>query len=195
MASSKSFPSSLWGSRWRTYRSWSKSRRGLVLEAVCMLGLCRFLVRYVPFRLTAARMLGWFMAETVRTVPPADAAVAADVGWVVERLADHTPWESACLPQAMAAQNMLKRRGIGSTLYLGLNKPGRHRAGHEAHAWLRCGAAVLTGASEMGDFQSVACYAQDAFGVYREPHWPAWLARIWEDPRTRRGPRPYLAPE
>ena len=164
--------------RWRTYRSWSPRRRGLVLEAWCMLGLCRFLVRYVPFHLTAARMLGWFMAETVKTLSPAEAEVAEDVGWTVERMADHTPWQSACLPQAMAAQNMLKRRGIGSTLYLGLNKPGRNQAGREAHAWLRCGVAILTGESEMRDFQSVACYAQDAFGAYREPHWLGWLARI-----------------
>ncbi len=190
MALSKSSPDARWGMRWRTYRSWSRQRRGLVLETLCMLGLCRFLVRYVPFRLTAARMLGWFMAETVRTLPRADAAVAADVGWIVERMADHTPWESACLPQAMAAQNMLKRRGIGSTLYLGLN-----RTGQEAHAWLRCGTAIVTGAREMGDFQSVACYAQDVFGVYREPPWPDWVARLWEEPRTRRRPRPYLAAE
>ena len=195
MALSKSSPNSPWGMRWRTYRSWSKSRRGLVLETFCMLGLCRFLIRYIPFNLMASRMLGWFMAETVKTLPPDAAEVAADVGWVVERMADHTPWESACLPQAMAAQNMLKRRSIGSTLYLGLGKSDRCKTGHEAHAWLRCGTAILTGESEMGDFQSVACYAQDVFGAYREPNWPNWFARIWEDPNIRKEPRPYLAPE
>ncbi len=181
--------------RWRAYRGWPKSRRGLVLEAYCLLGLCRFLIRYVPFRLTAARWLGWFMAETVRSLPPTAAATAADVGWIVERLADHTPWESACLPQAMAAQHMLKRRGIGSTLYLGLARSDRRPTGHEAHAWLRCGEVVVTGEGEMGDFQSVACYAQDALGVYREPNWLKWLTRIWVDPAMHRGSRPYLTPE
>ena len=71
--------------------------------------------------------MGWFMAETLGTVEPDKAKTAADVGWIVERMAEHTPWESACLAQAMAAQNMLKRRGIGSTLYLGLNSPAGTR--------------------------------------------------------------------
>ena len=195
MGSLKSFSSQHWRARWYSYRSWSKSRRGLVLEALCMLGLCRFLVRYVSFNLTASRMLGWFMAETVKTLDSTDAEVARDVGWIVERMADNTLWESACLPQAMAAQNMLKRRGISSTLYLGLNTQGRHRPGQEAHAWLRCGEFILTGESEMGDFQSVACYAQDVFGAYREPIWLDWLAQIWTGPKNRKGPRPYLAPE
>ena len=195
MVSSKSSPNSLWGLRWRTYRSWPRSRRGLVLEAFCLLGICRFLIRYISFNLTASQLMGWFMAETLGTVEPDKAKTAADVGWIVERMAEHTPWESACLAQAMAAQNMLKRRGIGSTLYLGLNSPGRYQSEPEAHAWLRCGSAILTGESEMGDFQSVACYALDEFGAYRAPFWSGWFARRRENSNRSRATRPYLTPE
>lgn len=195
MASSKSSPKFRWARRWRTFRSWPKGRRSLALEAFCLLGICRFLIRYVSFNFVASRLMGWFMAETVKTTCPHQAALAADVGWIVERLSGFTPWESACLAQAMAAQNMLKRRGIGSTLYLGLTNPGRYGSETEAHAWLRSGTAILTGESEMGDFQTVACYALDAFGAYREPFWMGWLALLREKPDTRRTARPYLAPE
>lgn len=187
-----SSPESRWRLRWRTYRSWSRARRRLAPEAVLQLGASRLLVRFVPFRLTA-RGLGWHMAETVTALEPRALVTAGDVGWIVERMADHTPWESVCLPRAMAAQRMLRRRGIPSTLYLGLKPDAEQGLDPSAHAWLRCGDMILTGADEVRDHHPVACYATDPLAALRDPVWWNWLSRLF--PKTPPPPRPYLAPE
>jgi hypothetical protein len=50
-----------------------------------------------------------------------------------------------CLNDALAADVMLCRRGYGSLLRLGVKK-GRDPAGPlEAHAWVECDGAIVTG--------------------------------------------------
>jgi hypothetical protein len=56
----------------------------------------------------------------------------------------YTPWNSNCLVQTIAAKLILQRRGVSSTLYLGV-APDTHEA-LQAHAWLRSGSIILTGA-------------------------------------------------
>lgn len=194
MASSKSSPD-VWRLRWRTFRGWTGPRRRLALEAYGLLGVCRLLILALPFKFLAARLMGWFMAETLTRMPDRAQARAADVGWAVRRMADHTPWQSTCLAQALAAQNMLRRRGLGSTVYLGVARHREATQGLEAHAWLRCGDAIVTGAEEMDDFQSVASYALDTGILYRP--WPP-LQRLsaWRRPGPPAPPPPSrLAPE
>lgn len=171
MTTSSRLSPDLWRARWRTYWSWTGQIRRLTLEAFVLLGWYRALIVWLPFRHVAPRM-GWFMAETLHGGPPAAAEdVPARIGWAVRRMADHTPWRSPCLAQAMAAQRMLRRRGFGSTLYLGLARglPVEGQEEAEAHAWLRCGDAILTGEEEMADFHPVAYYAMDTGILHRPP--------------------------
>ncbi len=161
----------IWRMRMRTLRSWSGERRRLVLEAYALLCLYRGLVFATPFWFLAPRM-GWYMAETLDHALPASAQAQAEaIGWAVRRMADHTPRASTCLVQALTAQNMLQRRGLGSTLYLGM-ATGKTQA--EAHAWLRCGTRYLTGQEEMDDFHTVACYALDTGVRYRPMNRRDW---------------------
>jgi hypothetical protein len=50
--------------------------------------------------------------ESLATTNDADVAFARDIGWAVTRAAGHVPFGAVCLPQAIAAQRMLKRHGI-----------------------------------------------------------------------------------
>ena len=59
----------------------------------------------------------------------------------------------------MAAMAMLKRRGITSTLYLGLAKDDEAKL--QAHAWLRCGNRIITGEKEMTGFTTIATFAKE----------------------------------
>ncbi len=164
----------VWYARWRTYRSWSGTQRRLIREAYALLCLYRFLVFVLPFWFLTPRM-GWYMAETLQqrlAIPVQDQADA--IAWAVRRMSVYTPRTSTCLVQALAAQNMLKRRGLGSTLYLGMVPGGQSATGTEAHAWLRCGTSYLTGQEEMGDFHPVACYAMDTRVRYRPVTWRDW---------------------
>jgi hypothetical protein len=56
---------------------------------------------------------------------------------------------------------MLKRRRIAATLYLGVAKKESDPEGLAAHAWLRCGDVILTGAAGHLHFTVVAAFAPD----------------------------------
>jgi len=86
------------------------------------------------------------MKETAESIQPADLHLARMIGWAVRSGANYTPWESVCLPQAVAAKWMIKRRGISGTLYLGVMKDETKPDKLAAHAWVRCGQFILTGA-------------------------------------------------
>jgi hypothetical protein len=72
----------------------------------------------------------------------------------------HLPWHSTCLVQAIAGMMMLKRRGQESTLYLGIGREQNEAFG--AHAWLRSGDVVVTGADEKDNFKVLSSFMQPA---------------------------------
>jgi len=137
-------------------------RRALVIEAVACLLLARLALVFIPFP-RLARRLGTFVpptdpraahAKTVTT--PDQAIVAADIGWAVTRAARHVPFKAVCLPQAMAARVMLKRRGVSSVMHFGAAK-GRTRP-LDAHAWLDAAGVEVTGYPIAESFAEVACF-------------------------------------
>jgi len=87
----------------------------------------------------------------------ATSKTAVDVGWAVRTAARYTPWESACLVQALVAQKMLQSRGIATALTLGTK---REEEGDTmaAHAWLKVGSHFVTGESGHQSFAPVATF-------------------------------------
>ena len=75
------------------------------------------------------------------------------VKWSVAVMSRYTLWNSNCFAQALAAYNMLIRRGIPSTLYFGLAKEAEGKM--IAHAWLMYGDTVITGGREKKRFQTI----------------------------------------
>jgi hypothetical protein len=122
-----------------------------------MLGLMRLTIR-LPFR-TVSRVIGLHRGETPGEVAPETVARAAAVGWAVRAAASYTPWESTCLVQALAATMLLRLRGIDCTLYLGVARDRVTPEAITAHAWLRCGELLLTGAAERERYTPVASFA------------------------------------
>jgi hypothetical protein len=134
----------------------ARAERRLFLEAVIWLGLFRAVLVSVPFRGIAPH-LGAHMAETPSGEEmPEKQRLAKEVARAVSRADRHVPWEAKCLVQAMAGKKMLKRRGIETTLYLGLAK--NEEAGLQAHAWLRCGDKILLGAGGLKGFAVVSTF-------------------------------------
>ncbi len=85
-----------------------------------------------------------------------DAKLAEDIGWAVVRAARHVPFKAVCLPQAMAARIMLRRRGVASVLHFGAAK-GRERP-IDAHAWLDAAGVEVTGYPVSAQFAEIACF-------------------------------------
>ena len=123
----------------------SKERRAL-LEAVLGLGAARLVVLCLPFR-RVSPYLGKHMAQSPTETAPEEREAATLVSWAVNTAARHLPWECWCLARAMTGKWMLNRRGVSSTVYLGLTRGEEKKLA--AHAWLRSGDVVLTGAHEI----------------------------------------------
>jgi len=140
------------------WRRRNRTERMLLLEAILLLGLARMGVLILPFR-WLAKSVGKHMKETDTQLPPADLLLARMVGAAVRSAANYTPWGSVCLPQAVAAKWMLKRRSIPGTLYLGVMKDETKPEKMAAHAWLRCGQIILTGAKGHRQYTVVSTFS------------------------------------
>ena len=142
-------------SKWRRR---TKEERRMLVEAFVFLGMARLGVLILPFRFLS-RTMGEHMKESPRKTDAQALRIARLIGQAVRSAAGNTPWQSVCLPQAITAQWMLKRRNISGTLYLGV-KTSPHPPGTLlAHAWLRCGDRILTGADGHSQFTVVSTFA------------------------------------
>lgn len=100
------------------------------------------------------------MAESPIELSPSKYRRAAKVGWAVNKMSLFTPWESKCLVQAITAQVVLRIIKVPYTLYLGLDRNESKEL--VAHAWLRCGELIVTGAREKERFVTVAQFARSS---------------------------------
>jgi hypothetical protein len=117
--------------------SWSD--RALAVESLAMLAAARVMVKTTRGKNLISRMRGKPMDG--RESPGAGVRVGA----MLERVAPMTWWRSMCLEKALAGKWMLRRRGIPSTMYVGMAKQGGEFV---AHAWLVGEGQTLTGAGE-----------------------------------------------
>lgn len=69
------------------------------------------------------------------------------VGFHVNRVTAHLPLKRKCFVRALSARKLLMKKGVNTTLYLGVCKENDKMA---AHAWLRCGQLYVTGGNGDG---------------------------------------------
>ena len=90
---------------------------------------------------------------------------AARIGYVVAQTARLMPFRCVCLQQVLAVREMLKRRHIPATVYLGVlpdemvstGVADRHKqqssTGAVAHAWIKSGDRVINGETpDLGNY-------------------------------------------
>lgn len=121
--------------------------RMLALEAALGILLARMLVARVPLRYWRHRL------ETApQPLPvPANRAgaqlkLARELSRIVRRTARHAPFRALCLPRAIAAQWMLRRRGVRSRLVFGVRRSAAPDPALEFHAWLIAAGEIVMGA-------------------------------------------------
>lgn len=147
--------------RLRRFFQIDRRQRALLIEAVLWLAAARAALIAIPFP-ALARRLGDFVPPNDPRVTDAgqrcerDARLAAEIGWAVTRAARYVPFKAVCLPQAMAARVMLKRRGIASVMHFGAahgtEKP------LDTHAWLNAAGVEVTGYPVAAQFSEIACF-------------------------------------
>jgi hypothetical protein len=104
-------------------------------EAIVCLAIAGLIIAVVPFR-----NFGFLAALPVRKLPPADDEarnlLRRQIRWAIVTAARRVPWRALCIQQGLAAQFMLRRRGISSVLYYGA---ALRKGDLKAHVWVRDG--------------------------------------------------------
>ena len=125
------------------YLPWAD--RFLLLKVFLYLGAARAILLLVPFKYIAPQLgiqADDLADDSDQSDPP---EWARRIAWAVETAARLTPWESACLAQAITGKFLFKQRGLGTRLFLGMKKDPEGKL--SAHAWLKAGHVILIGAS------------------------------------------------
>ena len=143
--------------------------KAMALEAALFLLVARLLVVHVPMRhwrrwlVTAEEPApaGGSPADSHSAGDPERPASAGEhlarapqprlprrVARIVRRAAHHVPFPAVCLPQAMALQWMLRRRGVASRLFFGARRKAQD-SGLDFHAWLTVGGECVIGGGEV----------------------------------------------
>lgn len=126
------------------------------LEAVIYIAAARFCVCFLPLK--------WYVFKLGSNTPDSlgQDNVSSDmvqlIRTAISRAANNVPWNTVCLPQAIAAKWMCQRRNIKSVLYLGvakkvevayseyaLNEIFSKQKSISAHAWLKVEDTIITG--------------------------------------------------
>lgn len=131
-----------------------RTRRRLYLrEAFVMFIFARLAVRLIA----PARIFAW-----VDRPPRQTSRFSDEVGWInwaVDTVAAKSPGNNLCLPRALAAHAMLRRRGIASRLCLAVAREQQELAGH---AWVEVDDRTIIGGTGGDRFTRIA-----EFGVPR----------------------------
>ena len=130
----------------------------LFIEAYVLLGMIRAAILTISFKCLTRSLE--HSKERVSLEPLTDEQLqtAIMIGKAIERAANYTPWESACLAQSLTAQRMLQKRGVPGVFYLGAMKDESEEEKMKAHAWSQCGDTIVTGAKGYEDFTVLSVF-------------------------------------
>lgn len=120
-------------------RKWlrlSSGERRLLLGAWLLLGTIRVALWLLPFRVVHRRL--------ARTQPSSARFSIEQIGWAVAVASVYLPF-ATCLPQALAAQVLLRRNNHAADLKIGVARDERGRL--EAHAWVESAGRIVIGGS------------------------------------------------
>jgi transglutaminase superfamily protein len=132
------------------------ARRSLLIEAVLWLLIARLALRVFPFRWLAK----FFErpAKGPEIVGAARERLREEVRWAIHLATRQLPGKTVCFPRAITAQEMLRRRGVGTTLYYGAAKmPGQ---GVTTHVWVQDGTEGVIGHLMARGYHTLARYPE-----------------------------------
>jgi len=142
--------------------------RLLLLEATVWMAVAGAAVAMLPFR-----QLGLLAARPTRQPEPTHSSriiMVSRVRWAIVTATRRLPWPAFCFQQGLAAQFMLRRRGIPSVLYYGAGP--NDQSGLSAHVWVRDGDVDVIGGDIAHRFAVLATFpplnSRGQFGSIKE---------------------------
>ena len=136
----------------KTFLRMPLGQKLMIPRILVLMAYYKYQVHHRPFAVLAPK-IGTLGFETTVVTSPRSA-------WLVHELMEsmfrHLRWKDSCLIRALTAKRILNSMGEKCTLYMGVaKKDGRPMA---AHAWLRCGKLIVTGADSMAGFTVTAYF-------------------------------------
>ena len=130
--------------------------RLLLSEAIFWLVISGLAIAVLPFRhvgFLAARPIG---LHRPKLLCQERLNKVRRIRWAIISTAPRVPWRALCFEQGLAAQLMLRRRGIPSVLYYGAAQDDR--SGLYAHVWVRDGFVDVIGGEIAHHFVVLAAF-------------------------------------
>lgn len=134
-----------------------KRARRMLQEATILVGLAILAVKMI----SANKILSWASRPPKCVNRFADPDMPTLVGAAVGQALRRFPSQSLCLPAALAAQQMLRRRGIASAVRLGVLREGERLF---AHAWVEVDGKAIAGLPQNA-FPSLASFGLQTSGT------------------------------
>jgi hypothetical protein len=143
----------------RQFLRLDRERQRLFLEAWRALASVRLALRFTPFKQLVQELALHRDPVEPPVLGPEALSVAERIGWAVRAAARYTPWHSTCLVQVLAAQRMLQKRLLPGVFYIGAAPGEVGSVRLDAHAWLKCGEAFITGESGHERYAVVSAFS------------------------------------
>ena len=137
-----------------TFSHLPRRDRLLLAEGILFLAFSSVAIRVLPFRMVG-RLAGWPGFHRTERAPQARVFEAKRIRWAIEAWARRVPWHALCFQKGLAAQLMLRRRGIESVLYYGAAPA---ECGLSAHVWVRDGDIDVVGGEIAPAFAVLATF-------------------------------------
>ena len=134
--------------------------RLLLLEATVWMVVAGAAVALLPFR-----RLGLLAGRPLRRPEPTHQSrtiMITRVRWAIVTATRRLPWQAFCFQQGLAAQLMLRRRGIPSVLYYGAGP--NDQSGLSAHVWVRDGDVDVIGGEIAHRFAVLTTFPRQSYG-------------------------------
>ena len=118
----------------------SGQERRLLFQAWLLLLLADLALRTLPFTTIMKYCRHQNISRRTQSVNPP--LPATRIAWLVEKAGQYCPAGTSCLKEVLVLSRLLARRGVATTLRIGV---GRQADAFAAHAWLEQDGRVILG--------------------------------------------------
>ena len=137
-------------SKIRTFARLPLRTKWLFAEALFTSAWVKLSLSFLPFKRVLA-WLGGMQTEGDTNADPETLDIRRQVKTALALCNKYALWPTECYTLSLTGKLLLKRRKIGSTLYIGFKK--KEDGKYKGHAWLRANDTYISGYKEARDFQ------------------------------------------
>jgi hypothetical protein len=133
-----------------SYRQLPARVRYLLIEAIFISAWVKMSLKFFPFK----RVLGWLGSAHIESDQGSEEntlTIRKDIKRALDLCRKYTPWPTECYTISLTGKLLLRKRHIGSTIYIGFMKDDKGK--YKGHAWLRANDTYISGYREAKGFE------------------------------------------